>query len=84
MKTSKEIIGQMIKVRRKEKKLTQQQLADLLEVDRQYIWRLENGKVNLTMDYLDNVIKKLNCTHADFILVSVAAVNILSILRLAP
>ena len=71
MNTSREIIGQMIKVRRKEKKLTQQQLADLLGVDRQYIWRLENGKVNLTMDYLDNVITKLKCTHADFILLSV-------------
>ena len=71
MNTSKEIIGQMIKVRRKEKKLTQQQLADLLEVDRQYIWRLENGRVNLTMDYLDSVIQKLDCTHADFILLSV-------------
>ena len=71
MQTSREIVGQMIKARRKEKKLTQQQLADLLEVDRQYIWRLENGKINLTMDYLDNVIEKLNCNHADFILLTV-------------
>lgn len=66
-KPSKEIIGMMIKVQRKEKKITQQHLADLLEVDRQYIWRLENGKINLTMDYLDHVITKLNCTQADFI-----------------
>jgi transcriptional regulator with XRE-family HTH domain len=69
VKTSKEIIGAMIKRRRTDKMLTQQHLADLLEVDRQYIWRLENGKVNLTMDYLDTIIQKLDCSHADFILI---------------
>jgi len=71
MKASKEIIGWMIKTRRKQNKMTQQQLADLLGVDRQYVWRLENGKINMTMDYLDNVIDKLNCTQADFILITV-------------
>ena len=70
--TSREIIGSMIKHRRKEKRLTQQQLANLLEIDRQYVWRLENGKVNLTMDYLDTVIQKLDCTQADFILIAVS------------
>jgi transcriptional regulator with XRE-family HTH domain len=55
--TSKEIIGVLIETRRKSKKITQQELATLLQVDRQYIWKLENGKVNLTMNYLDKVIK---------------------------
>jgi transcriptional regulator with XRE-family HTH domain len=71
VKSSREIIGAMIRHRRKEKKLTQQDLANLLEIDRQYVWRLENGKVNLTMDYLDTIIEKLDCTHADFILVTI-------------
>ncbi len=66
VKTSREIIGMMIELRRKKINFTQTQLANLLEVDRQYVWRLENGKINLTMDYLDKVIEKLNCTHADF------------------
>jgi transcriptional regulator with XRE-family HTH domain len=70
-KSSKEIIGLMIKSRRLEKDFTQKQLADLLEVDRQYVWRLENGKVNLTMDYLDKVIYKLDCEQKDFIIVPV-------------
>lgn len=61
----------MIKSRRLEKDFTQKQLADLLEVDRQYVWRLENGKVNLTMDYLDKVIYKLDCEQKDFIIVPV-------------
>lgn len=71
MKSSKEIIGSMIKSRRKERDFTQKQLADLLEVDRQYVWRLENGKVNFTMDYLDKVISKLNCDQKDFIVIPI-------------
>ncbi|SDM13045.1 Helix-turn-helix [Daejeonella rubra] len=61
----------MIKSRRKERDFTQKQLADLLEVDRQYVWRLENGKVNFTMDYLDKVIFKLNCDQKDFIVIPI-------------
>jgi transcriptional regulator with XRE-family HTH domain len=68
--TSKVIIGKMIKARREEKKFTQQYLADLLDVDRQYIWRLENGKINITADYLDKVIKELGCNHKEFLLVA--------------
>jgi transcriptional regulator with XRE-family HTH domain len=71
MKSTKEILGSLIKSRRLEKNFTQKQLADLLEVDRQYVWRLENGKINFTMDYLDKVIYKLNCEQKDFIVVKI-------------
>ena len=64
--TSKQLIGGMIQNRRKNNKMSQQDLATLLQVDRQYIWRIENGKVNLTMNYLDKIIKELNCLHSDF------------------
>lgn len=67
MSTSRAIIGRKIKIRREQKNLTQQQLADLLGVDRQYVWKLENGKKNLTFDYLDKVIKNLNCLPEDFL-----------------
>ena len=69
MRSSKVTIGLMIKSRRKQKQFTQKHLADLLEVDRQYVWRLENGRVNLTMDYLDKVIIQLNCINKDFIVI---------------
>ncbi len=69
MHTSKEIIGMMIKTKREEKAITQQALGDLLDVDRQYIWRLENGKINLTLNYLDKVIDKLNCQQGDFLII---------------
>jgi transcriptional regulator with XRE-family HTH domain len=67
METSREIIGLMIKSKREEKAISQQALGDLLDVDRQYIWRLENGKINLTLNYLDMVIEKLNCKQDDFL-----------------
>jgi len=66
MKTSKEFIGIQIKMKRQEKKMTQTQLANLLFIDRQYVWRLENGKINLTMNYLDKVLLALNTTYVDF------------------
>jgi len=67
MMTSKEIVGAMIKDKRLKKVITQQQFADLLNVDRQYIWKLENGRVNLTMDYLDKIVVELGCLHSDFL-----------------
>ena len=39
--------------------MTLQELADLLQVDRQYIWKLENGKINMTLDYLDKIMQHL-------------------------
>jgi transcriptional regulator with XRE-family HTH domain len=71
MKSSKVVMGKMIKSQRKQRDFTQKQLADLLEVDRQYVWRLENGKVNFTMDYLDKVIFRLNCEQKDFIVIPI-------------
>ena len=65
--TAKEVIWLLIENHRKSKKISQQELATRLQVDRQYIWKLENGKVNLTMNYLDRVIKELSCLHSDFL-----------------
>jgi transcriptional regulator with XRE-family HTH domain len=66
MKESKNIIGRVIKYWRNEIGITQQELAGRLEIDRQYIWRLENGKINMSLDYVDKVIDKLGCTREDF------------------
>ena len=67
MSTSKEIIGRLIKTQRKKKKLTQQQLGDMLGADRQYVWKLENGKKKITLDYLDKVIATLESKQDDFL-----------------
>jgi transcriptional regulator with XRE-family HTH domain len=63
MSTSKQIVGELIKISRIKRGLTQQDLADELNTDRQYISKLEAGKINLTMDYLDKVLKKIKCSH---------------------
>lgn len=63
----KELIGLLVRKNRANKQLTQQQLADLLNVDRQYVSKIENGKINLTLDYLEKVISSLKCTNHDFI-----------------
>lgn len=66
----KQYIGWSIKHHRSKKQMTQQELADLLKVDRQYIWKIENGKINLTLGYLDKIISKLKCTRKDFFNIS--------------
>jgi len=44
---------------RKIKKLTQDQLATLSEIDRTYIARIENGKANPTIKILNKICKIL-------------------------
>ena len=65
----------MIKKQRLLKKFTQHELADRLFVDRQYVWRIENGKIKLTLNYLDTVIEQLKCEHSDFIVTKLLPVN---------
>ncbi|MBX2897909.1 MAG: helix-turn-helix transcriptional regulator [Cyclobacteriaceae bacterium] len=65
--TSREIIGKRIKILRQKNDMTLQQLADLLEAERQYVWSIENGKVNLTLDYIDRIAKALNVQQSEFI-----------------
>ena len=64
--SSKKIIGRIIKRLRKKKGLTLDEFAHKLDVDRQYIWKLENGKKNMSLDYLDKVIEKLGSKHEEF------------------
>lgn len=62
MPRTRSIIGELIKKHRTRIGLTQHELANKLNTDRQYISKLESGKINMTLDYLDNVLKELNCT----------------------
>lgn len=64
--TNRRLVGKLIKLHRKEKGLSLQDLANLLSTDRQYIWRIEKGHVNLSLDYLEKIIFQLKCTHIDF------------------
>jgi len=62
---SRKIIGSKIKKLRLKLNLTQQVLADKLGVDRQYINKIESGKINMSLDYLDRIVKKLRSKPDD-------------------
>jgi transcriptional regulator with XRE-family HTH domain len=65
--TAAQVLGQRIKQLRIKQKLTQQELGDLIGADRQYVWKLENGKTNMRLSSLDKIIEALNCKHEDFL-----------------
>lgn len=65
--SAKVIIGRRIKLLRKQRNLTLQQLADLLGTERQYVWNIEAGRINLTLDYIDKIAKALSVSQDEFL-----------------
>ncbi len=51
--------GKMVRDIRKEKGLSQKALADILGVSQQLISRIENGKENISLITLDNILRAL-------------------------
>tara|TARA_B110000091_G_C13681852_1_gene418237 strand:+ start:414 stop:704 length:291 start_codon:yes stop_codon:yes gene_type:complete len=51
-------IGLLLKKAREERKITQQQLATILEKKRTYISRVENDGANLTLKTLFDIVEK--------------------------
>lgn len=62
------IIGKNIVRLRKAKKLTQEDLCGLAEIDRSYLSEIENGKMNVTIKALVTIAKALDCELKDLIL----------------
>lgn len=54
-----EVIGHMIKKARKEKKLTQEQLGNLVGVQKAQISKLESGSINVTVATIVKVFEAL-------------------------
>lgn len=46
--------------------MTLQELGDTVNRDRQYMWRVENGRINTTMDLIDEIIRGLKTNHTEF------------------
>ena len=67
MKIDDKVIGNHIKVARKNAKLTQSTCAILLNVSNSYYSRIECGTVHLNLDRLFEICKMLN-TRPEFIL----------------
>ena len=59
-------IGQRIKEIRTEKKLTQEQLAWEAELDRTYMNHVENGRINISVNNLEKIIKALGTDFNHF------------------
>ena len=57
---SLQIFGRRLKELRKQRKLTQEQLAELVDLDTKQICRIENGGCFTTFDTLDKIAKIFN------------------------
>lgn len=59
------IVGRNISRLRNEREITQEKICELADVDRAYYQRVESGKQNMTVEYLDRMRKALKCQWAD-------------------
>lgn len=59
-------IGEKVKTIREKKKLSLRQLATIANINHAYLSRVENGKVNPSIETLSKIAKALNCDVADF------------------
>ena len=62
-----EVVGRNISRLRYERGITQEKLCELADVDRAYYQRVESGKRNMSLDYLERVRKALKCRWADLL-----------------
>jgi transcriptional regulator with XRE-family HTH domain len=61
------ILGSYIRKIRIDKGFTQQQLADKLGLDFQYISRIERGLISPTLYWISDLAKALDCDEGDFL-----------------
>jgi transcriptional regulator with XRE-family HTH domain len=61
------IIGQRIAKKRKEKGLSQEDLAGLCEIDRSYLSEIENGHKNFSVTVLMKITKALGIRSGDLV-----------------
>ena len=62
----REKVGKRVKELRNKLGVSQEELADLVELDRTYITSVECGKRNISIVNIDKLAKALNVTLADF------------------
>ena len=59
------IVARNISRLRYQREITQDKICELADVYRGYYQRVESGKQNMTIDYLDRMRKALKCQWAD-------------------
>jgi len=60
-------LGEKIRAIRKRKKITQAEVADLLEISQRAYSKIENGETNLKVKRLDKIAQFLNVNTAQFL-----------------
>ncbi|MCM1161020.1 MAG: helix-turn-helix domain-containing protein [Roseburia sp.] len=68
MPVNYKIIGNRIQSKRKSKNLTQEQMAEHLDVTAGYISQIERGVTKINLDMLSSISEYLECDIVDFIL----------------
>lgn len=66
MKATKELLGERIRELRKSRGFTQEQLAELVEVEQKHVSRLELGKSYPTIERLEKIADALKVPLRDF------------------
>lgn len=59
-------VGEKVRKIRNEKKLSLRQLATMTDMNHAYLSRIENGKVQPSVESLTKIAKALGCDVADF------------------
>ena len=66
MKNTKELLGARIKEVRKSRNLTQEQLAELVDIEQKHVSRIEVGKNYPTIDRLEKMAEALDVPLSSF------------------
>ena len=61
------IIGENIKILRQGKKISQENLAGIAEIDRRYIQSIEKGKRNISLNTLYKISKALDVKMSEIL-----------------
>lgn len=59
-------IATQIRVYRKQKKMTLENLSNKADIDDTYLGRVERGEINITLSTLEKIIDGLGMTEAEF------------------
>lgn len=60
------LIGERVRTVRKNKKLTQEQLGELAELQSSYIGGLERGERNVSLETVEKIIKAFKMSQSEF------------------
>lgn len=59
-------VGSRLRELRNKRKLTQEQLSRIVDIDRTYISDVENGRRNISIETLATILRGLNVTLSTF------------------